>query len=111
MTIIDEFIQRLANEAHCEFLPSDITLNQGQLQLRLDDVDAQFFAQLMQAIKQQAGKATEAKSSAPLNYGVYLDEVRACPLFKPKNPLLAVRHVAKEHGLEAEALMAAFKGA
>jgi len=51
------------------------------------------------------------KASDAENYQAYFDEIRAYPLFKRSNPLLAIRFVAKQHGLSPEDLAVAFNKA
>lgn len=59
--------------------------------------------------KQGESHTGDNTAQAPDPYAKYYQEIRDCPMYKPKNPNLAISHVAKLHGLEVDDLKKAFK--
>ena len=83
---------------------SSIEQQHQQIIITLDQVDAQDKQQLQQCIKQ-----LQALNPSP-DYQPYFQAVIDNPIYKPGNPILALRHVANSYQLDLEQFKQAFKG-
>lgn len=99
--VTGELLQQLKTDAQFVYLPDT-----DQLTITFNDIDQKLAKRLLGWSEDQdfAKPSTEFLLTESLRL-----EITQNPLFKPKNPSLAILQVAKLHGLSAERLGKAYK--
>lgn len=91
---------------------SPISDEKGEGTLVFKDISQKEWLELQDHLSayQQSERAhlmTESNQTHSLSR--YFNEIKSCPMYKPKNPNLAISHVAKVHGIDVSELRKAFK--
>ncbi|NRB37278.1 MAG: hypothetical protein HRU20_02285 [Pseudomonadales bacterium] len=97
---LNEFIELLAQSAKLDFN------KKNRLIITLEGIDQKQFLSISALLKSVVdGNATQAQDE----YVSFVQQVVSNPLYKPKNPSLAIVQIAKRHGLEVAKLQQAVK--
>lgn len=88
--------------------PAKLSLDGETLTLQLGQCSEQD-RELLQAMLESA-KSNISQPPA-VDYSPYFEAVKGSPMYKPANPGLAIRQVAKAYALDVDAFQKAFKAA
>ena len=87
-------------QALAKFGAAEYNADSGELILKASDISSDEAEQIMALLN--AGQSEPDLSD-------YFPAIAQSPMFKPANPIMAIRHVAKHYGLDVDALSRQFK--
>lgn len=100
----------LLEKAESQFTPTgDETCDATLTFKNISQKDWLLLEDQLKAFQQGEGVASVEPSNQTNAFSQYFKEIKDCPMYKPKNPALAISHVAKLHGLDVAELRKAFK--